>query len=47
MSEESYQNAVVDALYDGILKYKERQLGKQDPIEATSAWTQSHFPVPS
>jgi len=26
MSQETYQNAVVDALYDGILKYKESNL---------------------
>ena len=29
MSEESYQNAVVDALYDGILKYKESNLASK------------------
>ena len=29
MSQESYQNAVVDALYDGILKYKESNLASK------------------
>jgi N-acetylmuramoyl-L-alanine amidase len=29
MSEESYQNAVVDALYDGILKFKESNLASK------------------
>jgi N-acetylmuramoyl-L-alanine amidase len=29
MSQETYQNAVVDALYDGILKYKENNLANK------------------
>jgi len=29
MSQETYQNAVVDALYDGILKYKESNLASK------------------
>ena len=29
MSQESYQNAVVDALYDGILKYKESNVASK------------------
>jgi N-acetylmuramoyl-L-alanine amidase len=29
MNQESYQNAVVDALYDGIVKYKESNLASK------------------
>ena len=29
MSQESYQNSVVDALYDGILKYKESNVASK------------------
>jgi N-acetylmuramoyl-L-alanine amidase len=29
MSQETYQNAVVDALYDGIQKYKESALANK------------------
>jgi N-acetylmuramoyl-L-alanine amidase len=29
MSQESYQNTVVDALYDGILKYRESNLASK------------------